>query len=82
MGEVINKYGVAKHFKIQITLDSFSYQRNSESINKEATLDGLYVVRSSVPKETLNAEDTVKAYKPGFLTTITQRLIQPGLTVE
>jgi transposase len=63
VGEVINKYGVAKHFKIQITLDSFSYQRNSESINEEATLDGLYVVRSSVPEETLTAEETVKAYK-------------------
>jgi transposase len=63
VGEVINKYGVAKHFKIQITPDSFSYQRNSESINEEATLDGLYVVRSSVPEETLTAEETVKAYK-------------------
>ncbi|EDX78748.1 hypothetical protein MC7420_7401 [Coleofasciculus chthonoplastes PCC 7420] len=63
VGEVINKYGVAKHFNIQITPDSFSYQRNRESIEEEATLDGLYVVRSSVPEETLNAEDTVKAYK-------------------
>ncbi|MFW5665768.1 MAG: IS1634 family transposase, partial [Coleofasciculus sp.] len=63
VGEVINKYGVAKHFKIQITPDSFSYQRNSESINEEATLDGLYVVRSSVAEETLTAEETVKAYK-------------------
>jgi len=63
VGEVINKYGVAKHFKIQITPDSFSYQRNTESINEEATLDGLYVVRSSVREETLTAEETVKAYK-------------------
>ncbi|EDX72258.1 hypothetical protein MC7420_927 [Coleofasciculus chthonoplastes PCC 7420] len=63
VGEVINKYGVAKHFKIQITPDSLSYKRNTESINEEATLDGLYVVRSSVPEETLNAEETVKAYK-------------------
>ncbi|MFP5272799.1 IS1634 family transposase, partial [Coleofasciculus sp.] len=63
VGEVINKYGVSKHFKIQITPDSFSYQRNSESINEEATLDGLYVVRSSVREEILNAEETVKAYK-------------------
>ncbi|MFP5275314.1 MAG: IS1634 family transposase, partial [Coleofasciculus sp.] len=63
VGEIINKYGVAKHFKIQITPDSFSYQRNTESINEEATLDGLYVVRSSVPEETLTAEETVKAYK-------------------
>ncbi|EDX74599.1 Transposase, IS4 family protein [Coleofasciculus chthonoplastes PCC 7420] len=63
VGEVINKYSVAKHFNIQITPDSFSYQRNRESIEEEATLDGLYVVRSSVPEETLNAEDTVKAYK-------------------
>ncbi|MEQ8756064.1 MAG: IS1634 family transposase, partial [Coleofasciculus sp. G1-WW12-02] len=63
VGEVINKYGVAKHFQIQITPDSFTYQRNRESINEEATLDGLYVVRTSVPEETLTAEDTVKAYK-------------------
>jgi transposase len=63
VGEVINKYGMAKHFQIQITPDSFTYQRNRESINEEATLDGLYVVRTSVPEETLTAEDTVKAYK-------------------
>jgi len=55
VGEVINKYGVAKHFQIQITTDNFSYQRNTKSINEEATLDGLYVVRSSVPEETLTA---------------------------
>jgi len=41
----------------------YTYQRNRESIEEEATLDGLYVVRSSVPEETLTAEDTVKAYK-------------------
>lgn len=63
VGEVINRYGVAKHFNIQITPDSFSSQRNIESINSEATLDGLYVVRSSVREEILNAEETVKAYK-------------------
>lgn len=63
VGEVVNRYKVAKHFKLTIQADGFSYERNQESIEREAALDGLYVIRTSVEQELLSPQQTVKAYK-------------------
>lgn len=63
VGKVLNRYQVGKHFKIHITADSFSYERNQQSIENEAALDGLYVIRTSVAPEVLSANETVKTYK-------------------
>lgn len=52
-----------KHFELTIAEDSFSYRRRDEQIAEEAALDGLYVIRTSVPPETLSPESTVRAYK-------------------
>lgn len=54
---------VGKHFKLTIPEEGFSYQRDAARIAEEAALDGIYVIRTSVPKTELNAEDTVRAYK-------------------
>lgn len=63
VGKVLNRFKMAKHFNLEINEESFSYQRNEEKINKEAALDGLYVIRTSVSSECLDAESTVRAYK-------------------
>ena len=63
VGRVINKYKVGKHFKLTITEESFSYERDTEKINSEAALDGIYIIRTSVPKEKSSAVDTVRTYK-------------------
>jgi transposase len=63
VGKVLNRYKVGKHFTIHITADSFSYERNQQSIEHEAALDGLYVIRTSVASEVLSAQETVKTYK-------------------
>ena len=63
VGKVIGKYKMAKHFQIDITDDSFSYQRDEPSVAAEAALDGFYVIRTSLPADTLDAEQTVRAYK-------------------
>jgi hypothetical protein len=63
VGAVINSHKMAKHFALSITDDSFTYSRKLDSITREARLDGLYVIRTSVPAETMSAEDTVRAYK-------------------
>ena len=60
---MLNRYKVAKHFDITISDDDFSFTRNIEQINAEAALDGVYVVRTSVNGEALDASSTVKAYK-------------------
>ncbi len=63
VGKVLHRYQVGKHFKFEITEQSFSYERNTETIEFEAALDGLYVIRTSVKIEVLAASETVKAYK-------------------
>ncbi len=63
VGKVLNHFKMAKHFHLEITDNSFRYQRNEESIAQEAALDGLYVIRTSVSDELFDAADTVRAYK-------------------
>ena len=64
VGRVIGRYKMAKHFAWSIDNKGvFSYRRIPSSIAAEAALDGLYVVRTSVPETALDARGTVRAYK-------------------
>ena len=63
VGAVINAHKMAKHFALSITEDSFGYARRDDSIAREARLDGLYVIRTSLPAAAMSAEATVSAYK-------------------
>jgi transposase len=63
VGRVINRYKVAKHFKLRITDDAFTYERDTKKIAAEAALDGIYIIRTSVPEEAFDAETTVRTYK-------------------
>jgi hypothetical protein len=50
VGKVINQYKVAKHFALSIGEQTFSFARKSDSIAAEAALDGVYIIRTSVPQ--------------------------------
>ena len=63
VGRVIDHYKMAKHFTVTITDDSLTFARNAAQIDAEAALDGVYVLRTSVPVEALSPEDTVRIYK-------------------
>lgn len=63
LGRIINRHKVAKHFDCDIQNGSFSFKRNEMAINREADLDGMYVVRTSEPKEKLSSEQVVRSYK-------------------
>jgi Transposase DDE domain len=63
LGKVINRYKMAKHLTYQITDTTLTYQRNQHSITAEAALDGIYVIRTSVPADRLDTTDAVRAYK-------------------
>src|SRR5262245_20255116 len=63
VGATLNRYKMAKHFVLAITDDEFSFQRASAQIDAEAAMDGVYVVRTSLKSEVLDAASTVKAYK-------------------
>jgi hypothetical protein len=63
IGAVVNNHKVAKHFELTITETSFSYRRRADSIAREARLDGIYVIRTSLPADAMSAADAVRAYK-------------------
>jgi hypothetical protein len=62
-GEVIGKYKMAKHFDVTITDASLAAGRKQDQIDAEARLDGIYVIRTPVPADDLDAAGTVTAYK-------------------
>jgi transposase len=62
-GRVLGRFKMGKHFRFEITDTSFRFERDASSIEEEAKLDGIYVIRTSVPKEEMQAEATVAAYK-------------------
>jgi transposase len=63
VGKALGRYKMGKHFQWQISEDGFTFERNQESIDREAALDGIYVLRTNVPAAQLSAAETVKAYK-------------------
>ena len=62
-GKVINKRKVAKHFILDIGEGRITWRRDQASIDAEAATDGIYVIRTPVPAETLDAAGAVAAYK-------------------
>lgn len=63
VGTVINKYKVRKHFDLQIGESSFTYVLKEDSVAQEAALDGIYVIRTSLPQERMDGAETVRRYK-------------------
>jgi transposase len=62
-GKIINKYKAAKHFNLTIRDGHLAWARNEDAIQREALLDGIYVIRTSEPAERLSAPDGVRSYK-------------------
>jgi len=63
VGRVINQYHVAKHFTVTITDAQLTFALRTARMATEATLDGIYVIRTSVPATTLSAAEAVRRYK-------------------
>jgi Transposase DDE domain len=63
VGAVIGRRKVAKHFMIDIADDDLRFARDEAAIAAEAALDGIYVLRTSLAADTLDAAGTVRAYK-------------------
>ena len=63
VGKVVNQYKVSKHFDLDITDNAFTFSRNEANIAAEAALDGLYVIRTSVQAQRMDAQACVRTYK-------------------
>ncbi|MBW6495759.1 MAG: hypothetical protein K0B16_14595 [Burkholderiaceae bacterium] len=60
IGKVINQYKMAKHFELAIGENTFSFARRGASIAAEAALDGIYIIRTSVPAARMDAPSCVR----------------------
>jgi Transposase DDE domain len=63
IGKVIDNKKVAKHFITDIRDDGFTWRRDEQKINQEAALDGIYVIRTSLPAAVLGTGGAVESYK-------------------
>jgi hypothetical protein len=63
VGKVINQYRVAKHFTLEIQDNAFTFTRQAERIAAEGAMDGLYVIRTSLPSREMDSADCVRHYK-------------------
>jgi len=63
VGKVVNQYKVGKHFHLDIAADAFTFTRDHERIAAEAALDGVYVIRTSMPESEMDAAQCVRHYK-------------------
>ena len=63
VGRVINRYKMAKHFVLHIEDNAFDFEIDQLKVDAEAALDGIYVIRTSVAPQTMDADQVVRSYK-------------------
>lgn len=63
VGRVINQYKVGKHFELRIEQANFSYRIDQQKVEQEAALDGIYVLRTPLEAQIIEAADIVRSYK-------------------
>jgi hypothetical protein len=63
VGKLIDTYKMAKHLDVAITDTTLTITRNTDRITAEAALDGIYLLRTTIPPGHLDAAGVVGAYK-------------------
>ena len=63
VGRIVDKYKVAKHFELVITDSSLDYRILDDKVAAEAALDGIYIIRTSLPAKQMSSAEAVRSYK-------------------
>ena len=63
VGRITNRYRMAKHFTLTIADTAFAFARKDAAIAAEAAPDGIYIIRTSIHPERLDAASCVRHYK-------------------
>jgi hypothetical protein len=63
VGKVIGRYKMAKHYRLDITDTTFTFTRNQDTIDSEAALDWIYVIRTTIDSEQMDPAKVVATYK-------------------
>jgi transposase len=62
-GRITQRSNVAKHFEVTIEEGRFLWTRTQQTIEREASLDGIYVIRTSEGADALPTVDVVRTVK-------------------
>ena len=62
-GKIINKYKMSKHIELDIKETSITWKIKEEAVREEKSLDGIYIIRTSVSSDKLSSDDAVRSYK-------------------
>ncbi len=83
IGRPAGRWKILKHFSIEFGGNRMSFARNQGSIDAEAELDGIYIIRTSLDEGAIDAEGAVAAYKSLSLVERALRVIKSsGLEVR
>jgi len=63
IGRVVNKYKMAKHFELAIDEHRLTFRVRADKVAEEAALDGIYVLRTPLAAEQMDAAQIVRSYK-------------------
>ena len=63
VGQALGPLKVAKYFRWEVGVEGLRYERDPERIERDAQIDGIYVLRTSLAREHSSTEQTVLAYK-------------------
>jgi len=62
-GKVINKYKMSKHIELDIKDTSITWAIKEANVQEEKSLDGIYIIRTSVNSNKMSSDETVRNYK-------------------
>ncbi len=63
VGKVLGKFKMAKHFHLDITDTTLAITRDTDRIDTEAALDGMYVLRTTATPAELDTAAVINTYK-------------------
>lgn len=63
VGKILGRHNMAKHFTLTIDDGQFAFTRNQANIDTETALDGIYIIRTSIPQASMDARTVVGTYK-------------------
>jgi len=62
-GAALSKFNMGRLYQLKIGEHSLGWERKPEALAKAASMDGIYVIRTSVKQEAMDAEQAVLTYK-------------------
>jgi transposase len=62
-GAVLSRFKVGKYFRVHVGDHGLRFARNQDILGRDAAMDGIYVIRTSVPKAVMPADKAVLTYK-------------------